>query len=92
VLDLQGRQHPELRFLSTKAAFALGSLFPDDAYCQALRQSVQNLADAQRGYFSGRYENPDLGPNRALNINTNAIVLESLLYQIQNNHPLTHSA
>ncbi|MEM9504122.1 MAG: DUF3131 domain-containing protein, partial [Cyanobacteria bacterium P01_E01_bin.43] len=82
---------PDLRFVSTKAAFALGSLFPQDGYCQLLRQSVQTLADTQRGYLSGRYENPDLGPNRALNVNTNAVVLESLLYQAQGDRPLIHS-
>lgn len=90
-LNIQGQDHPELRFLSTKAAFALGSLFPDDPYCQRLRQSVQTLADTQRGYLSGRYENPDLGPNRALNVNTNAVVLESLLYHVQGDRPLTQS-
>ncbi|MEM9807479.1 MAG: DUF3131 domain-containing protein [Cyanobacteria bacterium P01_D01_bin.56] len=89
-LTVQGQNHPELRFLSTKAAFAWHNLFPDSSYGQTLRQSVQNLADDQRGYLSGRYEDPDLGPNRAININTNAIILESLLYQVQGNRPLIY--
>ncbi|NEQ32327.1 MAG: DUF3131 domain-containing protein [Leptolyngbya sp. SIO4C5] len=91
-LTVRGRSHPELRFLSTKAAFALSSLFPDDDYCQILRRSVQSLADVERGYLSGRYENSDLGPNRAINVNTNAIILESLLYQNRGGRPLTYPA
>lgn len=89
-LTVRGKNHPEFRFLSTKAAFAWSSLFPDDEYTQALRQSVQNLADPEQGYLSGRYEDPELGPNRAVNINTNAIVLESLLYQAQDGRPLIY--
>ena len=89
--DVKGKNHPDLRFLSTKAAFAWSSLLPDNSYGQTLRQAVQNLADEQRGYLSGRYENPGLGPNKAINVNTNAIILESLLYKTQNSHPLTHT-
>ncbi len=88
--DVKGNTHPDLRFLSAKAAFAWSSLLPDNDYCQTLRQAVQNLADEHKGYLSGRYENPDLGPNKAINVNTNAIILESLLYKTQNGHPLAH--
>lgn len=91
-LTTRGNSHPELRFLSTKAAFAWQSLFPDDPYCQTLRHAVQNLADIHRGYLSGRYEDSELGPNRAININTNAIILESLLYQAQGGYPLARPA
>ncbi len=90
-MDVKGQTHPELRFLSTKAAFAWNSLFPNNDYGQTLRQAVQNLADEQKGYLSGRYEDPDLGPNKAININTNAIILESLLYQAQHGQPLTNT-
>lgn len=90
--DVNGKNHPNLRFLSTKAAFAWSSLFPNNDYCQTLRQAVQNLADEHQGYLSGRYENPDLGPNKAINVNTNAIILESLLYKTQNGHPLAHTS
>ncbi|MEA5464817.1 DUF3131 domain-containing protein [Leptothoe sp. PORK10 BA2] len=88
--DVRGKNYPELRFLSTKAAFAWNSLFPENEYCQTLRQAVQNLADEQKGYLSGRYENPDLGPNTAINVNTNAIILESLLFKAQNGQPIAH--
>jgi Protein of unknown function (DUF3131) len=80
----------ELRFLSTKAAFAWYALMPNHAYTQTLRQSVQSLADRGRGYFSGRYENRRHGINTAMNVNTNALILESLLYQARNGQPLAH--
>ncbi len=83
-----GRAHPELRFLSTKAAFAWATLMPQDPYARILRDAVQNLADADRGYFSGRYENAQLGQNRSIDINTNAVILESLLYHARGNQPL----
>ena len=72
-----GTSHPELRFLSTKASFAWNALKPDEPYTNQLRNAVQHLADSARGYLSGRYENTDLGNNRSIDINTNAIILES---------------
>ena len=80
--------YPNLRTLSTKAAFAWSALFPKDTYAQSLRSAVQFLSDLQRGYFAGRYENQALGPNKSLNVNTNAIVLESLLYKARGERPL----
>ena len=91
-LSTTGRQYQNLRFLSTKAAFSWYSLFPDSPYAKRLRQSVQNLADAKRGYLSGRYEAADLGPNKAVNINTNAVILESLLYRARAGQPLALSS
>ncbi|GAB4380491.1 MAG: hypothetical protein Kow00121_36860 [Elainellaceae cyanobacterium] len=83
-----GDSYPEFRFLSTKAAFGWGALMPDHAYAKTLRDTVQNLADVNRGYLSGRYEDEQLGVNRSIDINTNAIVLESLLYQARGRLPL----
>lgn len=87
-ITVRGAAHPDLRFLSTKAAFAWGALMPDHAYAQTLRAFVQNLADPQRGYLSGRFENSRLGVNRSIDVNTNGIVLESLLYQARGQQPL----
>lgn len=84
----RGQNYGRLRFLSTKAAFAWAALFPAQPYPQQLRQAVQTLADQRRGYLSGRYEDANLGPNRALNVNTNGIVLESLLYLAQGQQPI----
>lgn len=88
VVNTRGQAYPHLRFLSTKAAFAWFALLPDDAYAQKLRNFVQNLTAQNRGYFSGKYENSKLGVNASVDVNTNAIVLESLLYQARR-QPLT---
>ncbi|MBL1210867.1 DUF3131 domain-containing protein [Geminocystis sp. GBBB08] len=78
-----GKSYPQYRTLSTKAAFAWNALKPEHPYPQKLHQAVNNLGDINKGYFAGKYENPSLGINKLLNINTNAIVLESLLYKIK---------
>ena len=82
---------PDLRTLSTKAAFAWSALFPESSYAQRLQREVQTLGDRQRGYFAGRYEDTSLGANRSININTNAVILESLLYQAKGHSPLIES-
>jgi Protein of unknown function (DUF3131) len=87
-INVRGQSHPQLRFVSTKAAFAWQALMQDDAYTTTLRNAVQNLAAPNRGYFSGRYENPRLGANASINVNTNAIILESLLYQARGRRSL----
>jgi hypothetical protein len=84
----RGKPYPQLRFLSTKAAFAWDVLMPDNSYTNTLREAVQNLADKNRGYFSGRYENSRLGVNSSIDVNTNAVILESLLYRARGNRPL----
>jgi hypothetical protein len=90
-INSQGKAFPGLKFLSTKAAFGWSVLMADDPYAIKLRQSVQNLADPNRGYLAGRYENPKLGVNAVLNINTNGAILESLLYSIRGGIPLIES-
>lgn len=87
-VNTSGKAYPKLRFVSTKAAFSWFALMPDDPYTKRLRDFAQNLSDKNRGYFSGRYENSQLGVNASVDINTNAIVLESLLYQARGRHPL----
>ncbi|MEA5552648.1 DUF3131 domain-containing protein [Anabaena cylindrica UHCC 0172] len=82
------KTYPQLRFLSTKAAFSWSALINNDPYTQKLRAYVQDLADKNRGYFSGKYENQDLGINKSIDVNTNAVILESLLYQARNKQPL----
>jgi hypothetical protein len=84
----EGKAYPNLRFLSTKAAFAWAALMPDNSYAQTLRQAVQNFFQSKRGYLAGRYENSSLGLNQSFNVNTNAVILESLLYKAKGNSPL----
>ena len=82
------KTYPQLRFLSTKAAFSWSVLINNNSYTQKLRESVQDLADKNRGYFSGKYENQNLGINKSIDVNTNAVILESLLYQARNKQQL----
>jgi len=88
IVDSQGKPYPHLRFLSTKAAFAWNALLPNHPYTQTLRATVENLADRDRGFLAGRYENSQLGDNAVFNVNTNAIILESLLYKARGERPL----
>ena len=85
----QNKSYPELKFLSTKAAFAASALFPDKSYTQSLKQAVDKTAVKNRGYPGGIYENKNLGINKVFNVNTNAVILESLLYQSRNECPLS---
>ena len=88
-ITTQGKAYPQFRFLSTKAAFAWSALKPNHPYTQALQQAVQTLGNPDRGYYSGRYENTKQGVNQAINVNTNAIILESLLYRSRQGKPLS---
>ncbi len=87
-VNSKGKPFPQMRFLSTKAAFAWEALMPDDPYARTLREAVENLADQNRGYPSGGYEDSKLGVNALFNVNTNAVILESLLYQARGSRPL----
>jgi hypothetical protein len=64
--------------LSVKAAFGWQAIYGDD-YTRTLMAAVADLNDPARGWFAGRYD-ADGQPNRAISANTNAIVLESLVF------------
>ncbi|MEH2432799.1 MAG: DUF3131 domain-containing protein [Nostoc sp.] len=87
-VNTTGKTYPQLRFISTKAAFSWFALMPDEPYTKKLRDFAQNLSDKNRGYLSGRYENSQLGVNASVDVNTNGSILESLLYQARGRHPL----
>jgi hypothetical protein len=78
-VDPEGKEVRGLRGLSTKAAFALAALHPDDPYAAVLRRAVDRARDPERGWFAGVYEAG--GPNRALTANTNGVVLEAILFR-----------
>jgi hypothetical protein len=86
--NTSGKANPNLGFLSTKAAFAWESLLQGDPYAKTLRQYVQNLTEENRGYLSGLYQNSQPGRKASIDANTNAMILESLLYQARNGRPL----
>lgn len=80
----KGQPCPGCKTLSTKAALAWAAIFPE-AYSQRLRDKVKDLVHPTYGYYAGVYDN---GPtNKALNINTNAIILETMLYVKRNGKP-----
>ncbi|WP_224090435.1 DUF3131 domain-containing protein [Nostoc sp. MS1] len=86
-VNSRGKSYPQLRFVSTKAAFSWFAIMPNE-YTKKLRDFVQNLAEQSRGFFSGKYENSQLGINASVDVNTNAIVLESLLYRARGQKPI----
>jgi hypothetical protein len=77
-VDPEGEEVAGLRGLSTKAAFALAALHPDDPYAAVLLRGAAGARDPDRGWLAGVYERG--APNRALSANTNGVVLESVLY------------
>jgi hypothetical protein len=77
-VDPAGREVRGLRAVSTKAAFALAALHRDDPYARVLRAAVEGARDPERGWRAGVYEGG--APNRALTANTNAVILEAVLF------------
>ena len=73
-----GEDASRFQALSTKTAFALATLFPNDPYARVLHQAIAGTVDAERGWFAGVYERGGL--NRSLNANTNGIILEAVLF------------
>lgn len=78
VVTTRGEPVPQLRALSTKAAFAWHALLRTP-YTQELVEAVAGLNDPAAGWYAGRYE-AGHNPNQSINANTNAVVLESLAY------------
>jgi hypothetical protein len=76
-----GESVPELKQLSTKAAFAWWAIY-DDAYSKTLFNAVKNLYDEDNGWYSGRYEKTD-SINKAITANTNGVILEALNYKVR---------
>jgi hypothetical protein len=66
---------------STKAAVAWGVLF-EGPYPERLLAAAAELAVPGRGLVAGRYD-ATWAPNRALSLNTNAVVLEALAYRVR---------
>jgi len=75
-----GVRHDELKSVSTKAAFTLSKLNPDDPYSHLLISQIESAYDPEKGWYSGVYENGN-GYNKAMSANTNGIILSGLLYK-----------
>ncbi len=70
--------HNDMKQLSTKAVFAMSSLYHTD-YTKKLMKAVEPLS-SERGWYTGLYEKGGK-INKSITCNTNAIILESLLYK-----------
>ena len=77
-LDSEGNEAYRHRGSSVKAAVGWNMLFRT-RYTEKVYKGMRWLADPSRGVFAGYYQETDL-PNRSLTLNTNGIVLESILY------------
>jgi Protein of unknown function (DUF3131) len=80
------QNHPELRFLSAKAAIGWDVLYNSD-YTQKLFSFVETNLKAEGGWYNGYYEVLK-EPNKAQTANNNGVILQSLLYKKVGN-PLT---
>ncbi|SHO81581.1 hypothetical protein MNB_SV-15-128 [hydrothermal vent metagenome] len=74
----KGDIYNDKKLLSTKASFVMNILYHTD-YTKKLLDKIKTL-QSSRGWYGGIYEKSDK-INKSLNCNTNAIILEALLYQ-----------
>lgn len=85
VITDQNEAFPQLRTLSTKAAFGWHYLFPEDAYAQQVFDVAKTLQDPDgKGFYAGQYEATNQ-PNKILTGNTNGLILEILYYKARGN-------
>jgi hypothetical protein len=75
-----GVDHDKLKSISTKAAFSLATLYPNEPYTAVLLDAVASAYDPDKGWYSGVYE-AGLGYNKIFTANTNGIILEAILYK-----------
>jgi len=79
IINHHAQDYSEFKSVSTKAAIGMRILF-DTNYTKKLFDYIDNNYNKDRGYYAGIYETK-AGKNRALTLNTNAIILESLLFK-----------
>ncbi|MEA5552647.1 DUF3131 domain-containing protein [Anabaena cylindrica UHCC 0172] len=88
----ENKPYPQLRSISTKAAFGWRYLYPDNAYAQKVFDAVKDLRDPQGGgFYAGLYEETKQ-PNKSLTGNTNGLIMEILYYKARGNQPLIGSS
>jgi hypothetical protein len=83
-VSVSGKQYPALKSLSTKAAMAWWAI-QDDSYSYRTLEAVKDLVEPSSGYYAGLFETG--ATNKSRNVNTNAIVLEAILYKQLGRHP-----
>ena len=77
-IDEKGKVYNDMKLLSTKASFSMDALY-HTPYTTKLMGAVSKLK-SDRGWYAGLYEKSKK-IDKAVTCNTNAIVLESLLYK-----------
>jgi len=87
----ENKPYPQLRSISTKAAFGWRYLYPDNPYAQQVFNAVKDLRSPDGGgFYAGLYEETKQ-PNKSLTGNTNGLILEILYFKARGNRPLISS-
>jgi len=76
-INQHGEDYDEYKTVSSKAAIGMRYLF-DTPYSNKVFNYVKNNYDPKKGYYAGIYEKMP-GQNKAMTLNTNAIILEAML-------------
>ena len=76
-INQKGEDYDEFKTVSSKAAIGMRYLF-DTPYANKVFNYVKNNYDPKKGFYAGIYEKRP-GQNKAMTLNTNAIILESML-------------
>lgn len=84
----ENKPYPDLRTISTKAAFGWHYLYPTNQYAKKVFDAVKDLRSPDGdGFYAGLYE-VTKKPNKVLTGNTNGLILEILHYKALGNRPL----
>ncbi|PSR16691.1 hypothetical protein C8255_16525 [filamentous cyanobacterium CCP3] len=96
VITEANQPYPDLRTLSTKAAFGWRYLYPDDPYAQQIFDAVKDRTNSGQGYYAGIFESglsdPEPPINDILTGNTNGLILEILYYKARGAEPILSDA
>lgn len=76
-INQHGEDYDEYKTVSTKAAIGMRYLF-DTPYANKVFNYVKYNYDEKKGFYAGIYEKRP-GQNKAMTLNTNAIILEAML-------------
>jgi hypothetical protein len=79
-LSQDGKHDPAAALVATQAVFPMRALWKT-AYTSKLTAAIKDLYDAERGWYEGRSETTG-GSEIVKTARTNAMVLESLAYQV----------
>ena len=76
-INQMGEDYDQYKTVSTKAAIGMHFLF-GTPYSKKVFDYMKHNYNPKKGYYAGKYEKLP-GANRALTLNTNAIILEAML-------------